>query len=417
MYDAVIIGAGPGGYSCATEIASLGGRALIIERERVGGTCTNYGCIPTKALISSAGLIEDLAHSSRKGIDASYTINFEKMMKRKNRIVNTLVRGIKLTIHNKGIDFLQGEARIISENRVRVGSQEIEARNIVIATGSEPIKIASGENILTSREILELTSIPSKLVIIGGGVIGFEFAIIFQTLGSCVTIIEAMETILPDLDHDLSAEIERIAQRKGITILVEKKAEINHGISLDGKEIPFDKVLVAVGRRPHLPELSGIDYGTVNGKMQTEIDTIYAVGDVTGKNQLAHVATMQGIVAAHNIMGQERIMNYACIPNCIYTLPEIASVGVSETEGHDVYRADYAANARARCSDKLDGFMKIVVDKKSRQIKGVHIIGENATDLIATAVTIIEKKVTREDVLNMIFPHPTYSELFIEALK
>lgn len=417
MYDAVIIGAGPGGYSCATKISSLGGRVVIIEKERVGGTCTNYGCIPTKALISSAGLVEEFEKCSRKGIDASFTINFEKMVNRKNRIVNTLVRGIELNIKNRGIDLLKGEARIISENRVLVDTQEIEARNIVIATGSEPIKIASGENILTSREILELTLIPEKLVIIGGGVIGLEFAIIFQTLGSSVTIIEAKEGILPDLDIDLSAEIERIAKRKGITILVGKKAEINHVITVDGREIPFDKVLVAVGRRPYLPELRGIDYGTVNGKMQTEIDTIYAVGDVTGKNQLAHVASMQGIVAAHNIMGRERVMDYACVPNCIYTLPEIASVGMSETEDHDVYRADYAANARARCSDKLDGFMKIVVDKKSRQIKGVHIIGEAATDLIATAVTIIEKKMTPEELKNMIFPHPTYSELFIEALK
>ncbi|MDR4504707.1 MAG: dihydrolipoyl dehydrogenase [Candidatus Scalindua sp.] len=417
MYDAVIIGAGPGGYSCATEISGLGGRAVIIEKERVGGACTNYGCIPTKALISSAALIEDLVHSSRKGIDASFTINFEKIIKRKNSIVHALVRGIELNIKNKGIDFLQGEACIVSQNKVRVGSQEIEARNIVVATGSEPIRIASGDNIMTSREILELNSVPERLVIIGGGVIGLEFAMIFQILGSRVTIIEAKNRILPDLDRDLSSEIERIVKRKGVTILAGKKVQFNHEITVDGQEVHFDKILVSVGRKPYLPELSGIDYGKVNGKMQTEVDTIYAVGDVTGKNQLAHVATMQGVVAAHNIMGGERTMVYDCIPNCIYTLPEIASVGVSETEEHDVYKADYAANAKARCADKLYGFIKIVVDKKSRRIKGAHIIGENATDLIATAVTMIQKKMGLEDLKEVIFPHPTFSELFIEALK
>ena len=417
MYDAIVIGSGPGGYSCASEISDLGGKVALVERDKVGGTCTNYGCIPTKSLISSAELIEDLAQCSKKGIDATFEIDFEKIVKRKNHIVDTIVRGIELNIRNKNIDFFKGDAHIILKNKVRIKDLEIEAKNIVIATGSKPIKIFSGENILTSREILELTSIPEKLVIIGGGVEGIEFGMISQILGSKVTIIEAMERLLPNFDIDISVEIEKILKRKGIKIIKGKRADFNDKLVVDDEVIPFDKILVSVGRKPYFPELSGLNPEKVNEKMQTEIDNVFAVGDVTNKNQLAHVAIMQGIVAANNIMGYERSMDYSCVPGCVYTLPEIASVGIRETDDHDVYKTSYSANAKARCSDKIFGFIKIIADKNTKRIKGVHIVGENATDLIATAVIIIKKKMMIKDIKDMIFPHPTYGELFFDAVK
>ena len=417
MYDAIVIGAGPGGYSCACEISDSGGKVALVERDKVGGTCTNYGCIPTKSLISSAKIIEDLAQCSKIGIEATFEIDFEKIVKRKDHIVDTIVRGIELNIKNKNIDLFKGDACIISKNKVRIEDLEVEAKNIVIATGSKPIKIFSGENILTSREILELTSIPEKLVIIGGGVEGVEFGMIFQVLGSKVTIIEAMERLLPDFDIDISVEAEKILKRKGIKIIKGKKADFKDKLVVDGEVIPFDKILVSAGRKPCFPELSGLDPEKVNERMQTEVDNVFAVGDVTNKKQLAHVAIMQGIVAANNIMGNERTMDYSCVPGCVYTLPEIASVGIPETGDHDVYKASYAANAKARCSDKISGFIKIIADKNTGRIKGVHIVGENATDLIATAVTIIKKEMMIEDIKDMIFPHPTFSELFFDAVK
>jgi dihydrolipoamide dehydrogenase len=291
------------------------------------------------------------------------------------------------------------------------------ARNIVIATGSEPVRLFSGNKVVTSRELLEITTIPDRLVIIGGGVTGLEFSMIFQLLGSRVTIIEARERLLPDFDADISAEIEKILKRKGITVRKGRKPQFGGKLILDGQEIPYDTALVAVGRKACSQGLGGIRPDTVNDRMQTEDDTIYAVGDVTGRYQLAHVATIQGIVAAGNIMGEERRMDYGSVPSCIYTLPEIASVGISETADHDVYKSDYAANARARCSDKLYGFLKIVVHKKTGLIEGVHIVGEHATDLIATAVIMVQKKMTISDMKEMIFPHPTFSELFVEAVK
>ncbi len=411
MYDAIIIGAGPGGYECAKTIVELGGKPLLVEKDSPGGTCTNWGCIPTKALVSSIETFETIKSASRKGITAeNVSIDFSKVMARKDRIVKTIVRGIELSLKNNNIELIKGEAHIISKDKVKINDQEYVAKNIVIATGSEPIKIF--DNCLTSKDMLSLTEVPETLTIVGGGAIGVEFGNIFKILGSNVTIIEALPSILPNMDKDVSEEITNVLKRKGIKILTGTKAENPEGT-----------VLCAIGRRPKFPkeELNSIGVKSdraieVNKQLQTSIPSIYAVGDCTGQVQLAHVASMQGIVAAHNIMDKTQSMDYSIIPACVYTTPEAASVGVNEQDVEDpiIKKATYASNAKARTTDSIAGFLKIITNQEGT-ILGIHIVGTHATDLIQNAVTLLKTKSTLEDIKNTIHAHPSLGELFFEV--
>lgn len=384
MYDAIIIGAGPGGIECAKEINALGGKVALVEKDLIGGTCTNWGCIPTKALVHSCSLI-------KKGIK----LDFSEINKKKDRAVLALRKGAELSLND--IEIIRGEAIVVSDKVVSVNGKDIEAKNIVIATGSEPIKIMDG---MTSKDLLSLTEVPKKLSVVGGGVIGVEFAQIFRTLGSEVTIYEALPKILSNFDKDIINEVTNILKREGIKIETNKKVDR-----------PKGTVLVAVGRQPVFPEVK-IDVNMeLNEKMQTSVPNIYAVGDCTGKFQLAHVASMQGIVAARNIMGKESSIDYT-VPSCVYTIPEAASVGLKEDEVQNptIIKNNYSANAMAKCSDERFGFVKIVA--KDGVVFGVHIVGKNASDLITTATYIVKNKLTLDDIKNTIHPHPSFSELF-----
>jgi dihydrolipoamide dehydrogenase len=431
MYNAIIIGSGPAGFECALEIAKLGGRAALIEKEALGGTCTNYGCIPTKALIASVKTLEEIKNAARKGIEVKdFSLNYPKIQDRKKRLVSTLQKGIELQLKNHNIELIKGTAEIISKDSVKIGDKTLKSQNIVLATGSEPIHIFQGQNILTSKELLDIDHIPEKLVIIGGGVIGVELGYIFKMLGSAVTIIEAQPQILPTFDPDLAAEASLGLKKLGINILTNSKANFeNQILSVNNQAIAYDKILVSVGRKPVFPknelEKIGVLFEKnkviVNDQLQTNLKNFYAIGDVTNICQLAHVASYQALIAAKNIMGKTAKADYSAIPSCVYSEPQIAAVGLKESdcdpEKTIIKKASYSANGKARCQEKITGFLKIIADKNSQTILGVHIIGEEATNLISNATTLVKNKLKLSDITDTIHAHPTLGELFFEALK
>lgn len=429
-YQAIIIGAGPGGYTCAKRIAHLGGNVALIERASLGGTCTNVGCIPTKTLVNSAELIDQIQSASRKGIIISdIKIDFSKIMARKKRTIQTLVKGVEHELIHPNIEIFKQNARIVSPTQVQVGEHLLNTTHIVIATGSEPIQLFEGPDVCTSTDILELTELPAKLAIIGGGVIGLELGMIFNAFGSEVTIIEALPTVLPAFDQTIQQEITQIFNRKGIRLITNQKAiYANNQLTVADESIFYDKLLVAVGRKPVFPQedLSkiGIEFTkqgiTVNHTFQTTIPSIFAIGDVNGISALAHAASWQGTQVAHRIMNQpSEPQTNALIPACVYTFPEIGSVGVTEQDCHPndiiIQKSAYAANSKSRTTDQLHGFLKIIANKNDEKIIGVHILGERATDLIMTATAMMAQKATLKNISHLIFPHPTYSELFCET--
>ncbi|MBN1156016.1 dihydrolipoyl dehydrogenase [Candidatus Woesearchaeota archaeon] len=415
MYDAIIVGSGAAGYHCALKTKELGGKALVIEKAEIGGTCTNCGCIPTKALHASAYLLEKIKKSKELGIETSnVNLDFKEVVKRKERVVNLSSLGIKHLL--KGIEVVNGEAKIISQHKVRANGNEYEGKNIVVATGSKPRMLAgmkAGDRILTSREILQMEKIPEDLTIIGGGYIGCEFASIFNAFGTKVTIIEALSSLLPGMDSEISAAIERIFSIKGIEVKKNAAAELN--------EIKTEKILVAIGVEPNLDieEMNNLGVKSskkgigVNEMMKTSAENIYAIGDVTGIMPLAHVAYAQAETAAMNIMGREKMIDYGVVPSCIFTLPEIASVG--QKEGDRTSKAGFIANGKARTMNEKEGFIKLV--SKEGFLTGAHIIGPHADDLIHEAALAIKNKISIGKIKETIHAHPTLSETFLEAVK
>ncbi len=424
MYDAIVIGGGIAGYNCALKVVELGGKVVLIDKSELGGTCTNYGCIPTKAMQASAKVIDKIKKSKKYGINVNnFSIDFKEIIARKDRIVKTSVLGIKSLLENK-VEVIKGEGRIVDKNKVEVNDKVIEGKNIVIATGSKAVKL---ENIdgLTNEEILNLEEVPKKLLIIGGGAVGVEFGCIFNRFGSEVTIVEMLVQIIPSEEKEIAEELRKIMEKDGIRIFTNAKVEyVKDGealIKTNEGEIKeeFNKTLIAVGRRANFDkeELDklGVKYNKkgikVNKQMQTNIPNIYAVGDVTGEMQLAHYGLHQGIVAAENIMGNKSKISRV-VPNCIYTIPEIASVG-KITE--NVKKANYAANGKARTLDEVGGWIKVYFEKD--KIVGCSIIGEDATELIAEVTFAIQNKVSVKDIKKTIHAHPTLAELFFEAIS
>lgn len=425
--DAVIIGGGPAGYSCAVRIAKLGGKAIVVEKEELGGVCANWGCIPTKALQATAKFIDRLGKAGNYGVEAKFSFDFGNIMERKERMVKTTVMGIRKLMENHGIEVVKGTGKIVSKNEVRIEEtgKTVKAKNIVIATGSEPVSIPGIEGI-TNREILELDEAPKKLLIVGGGVIGVEFAAIFSRLGSEVTIVEMMDRIIPAEDEEVSETLRRTMERDGIRIFTSSKIEKASGgkAMIRTKEKTFgenfDKVIVSVGRKPNIPgELGslGIKYEKngimVDRSMRTNVKNVYAVGDVTG-SYLAHVAYEEGMVAAENIMGRKSRIDYRTIPVCIFTIPEIASVGMRE-KGCKEGKALFAASGRARATSETQGFVKVL--SKDGKLVSVSIIGENATELIAEAALIISQGIPINKIRKIFHAHPTLSESLVEALE
>jgi len=425
MYDAVIIGAGPGGYVCAIEISKLGGKVCIVEKNGFGGTCTQRGCIPTKYLHSVGDFVRKASMSKSYGINSKIDLDYKILKSKMFTTVGKLASGIQLLLKDNGVEIVEGEAEIISSNKVKVGSKILETKNVVIATGSTPVSISGydfKEKILSTDTFWSMEELPKSIAVIGGGYSGCEFASILNVLGCKVWLIEMEEALMPDNPQEIGKTLEKYMRIDGITVLTNSKVEkiTDNGILVNGQNIDVEKILVCVGRKPNIgsDEMKklGIEFSgkgiDVNKKMLTSISNIYAIGDITGKYQLAHVASKQGEVAAHNITGHDSEMDYSVIPFCVFTFPEVAFVGdCSGKSGEFPLRA----NAKANCLEDTRGFLKVF--EKNGICVGAIIIGTRASELIGEATIAIESQLKIEKFLKIIHAHPTLSEAFTEAVR
>lgn len=446
-FDIVVIGGGPGGYVAAIRGAQLGAKVALVEKDRIGGTCLNRGCIPTKALYYSAGMINMARRAPEFGVDAG-PVRFDlgRAIDRKEGIVKKLVGGVEQLLKGNGVEVLRGAGFIESPGRIRVakdgGTEVFGAKSIVIATGSEPAMIPAfnidGKNVLTSTGMLELRAVPESLLIIGGGVMGCEFATIFSAFGSRVMIVELLPNILATEDKQVSRVIMKRFKETGVSVLTEVNVEeiiIEEGRVKtrlrDGREFLTEKVMVSIGRSFNSTGLGlegagvKIEKGriTVDERMETNVKGIYAVGDVTGKMLLAHVASVQGITAVRNALGGKIAMDYSAVPAGIFTDPEIASVGMREKEAVEkglevnVGRFPYAASGKALGMGETEGFVQIIADKGTDVVLGCSIVGAHATDLLGEVTLAVRSKAKVEDIIETIHAHPTLPEMIMEAAE
>ncbi len=442
------MGGGPAGYVAAIRASQLGGKVILIERDALGGTCLNRGCIPTKALLHSVEILESARGGKDYGISVGeLTIDFAKMMSRKDAVVNTLVNGVQYLMRSNAIEVIKGTGKVISPTEVEVdGGQQgvIKATRIVLAPGSipsvVPIPGVDGSGVITSDGALRLSDIPQSLLVIGGGAIGVEFATIFAKLGTKVTIVEMLPQIIPTEDHELSMSLKRVLEKDEIKIFtsaqvsrIEDDPEGDKLISVateEGKQkLTAELVLVAVGRKPNIDGLGLARVGiktergsiTVNDRMETNIPGIYAAGDAIGGVQLAHVAFAEGEVAVENALGKDSVIDYRVVPRCIYTMPEVAAVGLTEGQAREeglnlkVGRFPFTANPKALILGQPNGFVKVLSDAESGEIFGIHIFGPQATELISEAALAIRMEATVSEISSTIHAHPTLSEAVRET--
>ena len=453
QFDVTIIGSGPGGYVSAIRCAQLGFKTAIIEKySTLGGTCLNVGCIPSKALLASSHHYEELQHFADHGIEVSgdVKVNLEKMIARKQAVVDQTSGGVKFLMDKNNITVFNGVGSFESATSVKItkedGSSEvIESKNIIIATGSKPSSLPfiklDKERIITSTEALKLKEVPKHLVIIGGGVIGIELGQVYLRLGAQVSVVEFMDRIIPGMDAALSKELTKVLKKQGMKFytshkvqsveragdVVTVKAENAKGeiITLEG-----DYSLVSVGRRPYTDGLNADKAGVkvtdrgqieVNDHLQTSVSNIYAIGDVVRGAMLAHKAEEEGVLVAEILAGQKPHIDYNLIPGVVYTWPEVAAVGKTEEQlkaDGVAYKAGsfpFKALGRARAGGDTDGFVKILADAKTDEVLGVHMIGARCADLIAEAVTAMEFRASAEDISRMSHAHPTFAEAIKEA--
>ncbi len=445
-YDVVILGAGPGGYVAALRAAQLGAKVCLIEKTTVGGTCLNRGCIPSKALIHSAALWKRAHEGAAFGVTASnWMFDWSKAQGRKNEVVRAQVQGIGTLLGAAKVEVKQGAGSLVDARTVKVsanGSVEtVSAKAVIIATGSEPAGIpgveVDGDRVLTSTEALELQELPKRFLIVGGGVIGMEFASMLSSLGTQVTVIEMLPQILALEDPMLVRILQGALQKQGVAFhvnaRVEKVERTAAGVRVQidgGTSLEAERVLIATGRTLNSRTIGleavgvKIEKGAiqVNERMETSVPGIYAIGDVTGISLLAHVASMQGLVAAANAIGGKAAMDYSAIPNCIYTDPEIASVGLSEPAAKERARAvkvgrfNFAALGKAMCIGEIAGMVKVVADAQTDKVLGVGIVGPHATDIIAEGVLAVRHGLTAAQVAEAIHSHPTLPEAVGEAM-
>lgn len=444
-YDVAVIGGGPGGYPAAIRAAQNGKSVALIEAKEVGGTCLNRGCIPSKTLIANAEVLNKIQEAEEFGIIVgSVTFDYAKMVDRKDRIVGKIRKSLEGLIASNKITLLRGIGKLSSPRAIKVTGQdniEIFADNIIIATGSEPRNIAAFpfdyKKVHDSTSLLELKELPKKLAIIGGGIIGCEFASLYSILGVEVTIFEMMPRIIPMEAESVSSALAKAFARKGIKIetsaVVESIDTSGPGVKVKlagGNDVQADIALVAVGRKLNTSGI-GLDKAgvlvedngliPVNEKMETSVPGIYAVGDISSKWWLAHVATHQGLVAANNATGHHTLMNYNAVPSVIFTHPEIATVGLSlEKALEQGYRATlgsfpFSALGKSQASLQTDGFAQIVLDRSTGQVLGAQIVGYEASTLIAEMAIVIANELTIECITETIHAHPTIAEAWMEA--
>lgn len=452
-YQLIVIGAGPGGYEAAIRAAQLGLTTALIERRDVGGTCLNRGCIPTKAMLHSAQLYREAANFELFGLHTENTsFDWAKVHQRKNDVVVKLRTGIEQLIKANKIDFFNNSASILGKNDVQLDQGEvIRGENILIATGSvparPPIPGLDLPNVVTSDELLDdphftqADSLAKEILIIGGGVIGVEFASVFSSFGCHVTIVEAMERILPTMDREISQSLNMVLKKRGVSIhtgaMVEKLEQDENGLVCHFTEkgkaqaVPAQQVLVAIGRRPNTQGLfaEGFEVACERGRIvtdenfRTSVDSIYAIGDVTSKIQLAHMASAQGICAVHTIAGQKPPIDLRYVPGCIYTDPEIASVGITEDEakqqGIPVKKGKFlmTGNGRSLIDEQERGFIKMLAHQETDVILGAQLMCSRATDIVAELATAIVNGLTCAQLAGVIRPHPTFCEGVTEAVE
>jgi dihydrolipoamide dehydrogenase len=446
-YDLVILGSGPGGYVAAIRAGQLGMRTAIVERTEVGGVCLNWGCIPTKALIRNAEVVDLFNHASEFGISAdNVRFDYSKAVERSRDVVKKLTTGVSFLLDKNGVEYVEGLGALRDRNTVELAEEgrTLSADHIIIATGARPRMIPSlpvdGEVVVTSRGALEATEVPARVVIVGAGATGAEFAYVWRMYGSEVTMVELMPRIVPTEDEDISRQLERSFERHGIATMTGASVE---GIELDGgvatvtvsdgsgtTRIECDKVLVAVGMQGNVDgiglERAGIaterDFITVGDRMETNIPGVYAIGDVTGKLLLAHVASAQGVTAVEHIAGLDPpVLEYDFMPRATYCKPQIASFGLTEAQarerGHDVKIGSFpmSANGKALGLGEPDGMVKLVLDAEIGDLLGAHMIGPEVTELLGELSMAKLLESTNKELGWLVHPHPTVSEILKEA--
>jgi len=450
-YQAIVIGAGPGGYPCAIRLAQLGVKTLVVEKEYIGGVCLNVGCIPSKALINASETFQQMQHADQMGfaIDGDVSVDMEKLQAWKDKVVKKLTGGVGTLLKANKVDVEMGTAHIVDAHTVEIrsdeGERKVSADHIIVATGSSPIEIPgfsfADPPILDSTQALALTELPERMVVIGGGYIGLEMAGVYSRLGTEVTVVEMMDQVLPGFDPDVVKVLKRRIKKDGVKTLLETKAQgwekTDDGVVVnveneDGTQaLPADYVLVTVGRRPNtkgfgLEEL-GVEmdgpFVKVDKQMKTSVDGVYAIGDIIGNPMLAHKATHEGEVVAEVIAGHDVQFDARTIPAVVFTEPEVATAGITEPEAREqgleikVGKVPFAAIGKAIANNATEGFVKVIIDAESKLILGVTIVGSHASDIISEAALAIEMYAEALDVGLTIHPHPTLGEAVMEATK
>ena len=449
-YDVVIIGSGPGGYVTAIRASQLGLKTAIVEKESLGGVCLNWGCIPTKALLKSAQVFNYLKHADDYGLTIKeYDKNFDAVVNRSRNVAEGMSKGVQFLMKKNKIDILTGHGKLLSGKKVSVTSnnktEDYSAKNIIIATGARSRELASlpqdGKKIIGYREAMTLTKQPKKLIIVGSGAIGIEFAYFYNAMGTEVTIVEFMDRIIPVEDEEVSKQLEKSFKKSGIKIITNSEVTGTESLGKEVKAIiktpkgeetiTADVILSAVGIKSNIENLGLEEVGIavdkdkimVNDFYQTNIPGYYAIGDVTSGQSLAHVASAEGILCVEKIAGHDvEPIDYGNIPGCTYCFPEIASVGLTEAKAKEkginikVGKFPFSASGKAQAGGTAEGFVKVIFDAKYGEWLGCHMIGAGVTDMIAEAVLGRKLETTGHEVLKTVHPHPTMSEAVMEAV-
>lgn len=445
--DVAVIGGGPGGYVAAIRAAQRGAKVAVVERAELGGVCLNTGCVPTKTFVHTAELLRKARHGADFGVECQgVSLNLKALLKHKASVIRRNKSGIEALFKSNGIQLVKADAHITAPGVIQAGDEEIRARSIIVATGGRPARLPGleidGDMVIGNVEALEYDFVPKRIAVIGAGAIGAEFACIWNAFGAEVTLIELMPNVLPRADEELTVKLAASFKKRGIDVRtntqVEKK-DVDKGVvrlELKGEKpgtLEVDKLFVGIGVQCNSEIIAenpglGIVLGKrgaipVNNHMETSVPGLYAIGDVVNTTWLAHGASAEGLVAAENATGGRRRIDYRVVPSCNFTAPEVANVGMTEKEARtagidvNVGRFAYVASGRAQAIGETEGMVKIVADKATDEIVGVHIMGAEAGELIATAAVAMSMEATVEEIVHTIFSHPTLSETLVEAAE